>query len=315
MPEEARAFPGYEFQGEYSGNAGEAYNSEDSVQVGLQVAVYGENFFRGIVYPGGLPGEHSDTEQEYYTVEGAYEDPSLNLEGDGPFSFRYSDGTFLVLDKDENTLGHLDPRQRESSTLGKEPPQNTTTLFDGTGIELWDEHTEMTDDGLLKQGATTAEKYGDIHLHVEAMLGFMPYHTGQSRANSGIYIQNRYEVQILDSFGLPPTIDGNGSLYNESRPLMNATLPPLTWQTYDIYFRAPRFNEVGNKTENARITAYLNGYLIQDDVELEQGTGAGAEREEVEQAELYLQDHTGPVRFRNIWIIKEDYSPPGDERL
>lgn len=144
----------------------------------------------------------------------------------------------------------------------------------------------------------------------------MPEHRDQNRANSGIYIQNRYEVQVVDSFGWPPAINGIGSLYNESAPRVNASYPPLRWQTYDIFFRAPRFDNEGNKTENARVTAYLNGVLVQDDVELEGGTGAGGDHEEVPRAELYLQDHGGdPVRFRNVWLVEGEAAPPGVETL
>lgn len=81
--------------------------------------------------------------------------------------------------------------------------------------------------------------------------------------------------------------------------------PPIQWQTYDIYFRAPRFDSDGDKTENARITVYHNGVRVQDDVELEQGTGQGGNRPEVEREHLWLQSHTGQVRFRNVWLVED----------
>lgn len=154
-----------------------------------------------------------------------------------------------------------------------------------------------------------------MRLHLEAKLGFMPNAPDQQRTNSGIYIQNRYEVQILDSFALPVAVNGNASLYNEVEPIENMTFPPLTWQTYDIWFRAPRFDETGEKTENTRVTVYLNGVRVIDDEGLEQGTGRGGQFEEVPEAELYLQDHTGPVRFRNVWIVEGEYNPPQERRL
>lgn len=313
--EEAHAFPGYEYQGEYTGEL--SIDGGETQPVSLQVAVYGENRFRALFIEDRLPGhaEQPIAENRMFEMEGAVNNGELILEGDHALRFRFDGIGFAAINDKNEVLGFLEHTIRNSPVMGMNPPENAIILFDGTNLDYWDENTRMTDDGLLMQGATTAGEYGDMRLHVEAKQGFMPNNSGQGRANSGIYIQNRYEVQILDSFALHPQINGNGSLYNLSAPGTNTSLPPLAWQTYDVFFRAPRFDDDGNKTENARITVYLNGILVQDDVELEGGTGAGGRRAEVAKAELYLQRHTGPVRFRNIWLVEGDVQPPGTYNL
>lgn len=309
----AMVYPSFPFQGEYVGMV-TARSGAEPMKAGLQVAARGESAFRVKLYRGGLPGDPSVQigDDDVFRLEGGYKDFVLEFAGEGPLRFRYSLNGFTALDERDNERGRLKRVWRESPTLGMNPPAEAIVLFDGSNLNHWTSNTRMTNEGLLKQGATTAAAYGDIRLHVEAKLAFMPESSDQRRSNSGIYIQNRYEVQILDTFAMPPRVWGNGSLYNVAAPLVNASYPPLTWQTYDVYFRAPQFDENGRKTENARVTAYLNGVLVQDDVELESGTGVGGRRQEVARAELYLQDHGGdPVRFRNVWLVEGDYSPPG----
>lgn len=320
--EMAEQFPGFQFQGEYAGEARFAPSGEP-IKAGLQIAVYGENIFRGVLYAGGLPGDHINSWENGYDemaieLHGEYKDHILHLKAeDSPVSVRKIHDHFAVLDSDLNYLGHLKRVRRESSTSGMRSPEDSILLFSGKEEEVseyWKDISEMSYN-LLRQGAATREKYGDMRLHLEAKIGFMPLAPSQERTNSGIYIQNRYEVQIIDSFAMLPDMNSNASLYNEVKPEFNPTFPPLDWQTYDVYFRAPRFSGQGEKSENARVTVYLNGFLIIDDAVLEQGTGAGARLEENPSAEFYLQDHTGPVRFRNIWIVEEEYNPPGVRRL
>ena len=134
---------------------------------------------------------------------------------------------------------------------------------------------------------------------------------GQARGNSGVYIQQRYEVQILDSFGLEGVENECGGLYTQTRPDLNMCLPPLAWQTYDIWFTPPQFDDDGKKTANARITALHNGYLIHHHREITAKTGGG-KAEGPQPLPINLQDHGNPVMFRNIWIVPgegdEDYS-------
>lgn len=150
----------------------------------------------------------------------------------------------------------------------------------------------------------TAKSYRDFRLHVEFWIPEVAEDKrGQARGNSGVYLQRRYEVQILDSFGEPPQKNGCGALYQRVAPDVNASRPPEAWQSYDIEFRAARFDGDGQKTENARITVFHSGVLIHDDVELEGKTGAGSPEGE-EPGPILLQDHGAPVRYRNIWIVE-----------
>ena len=129
----------------------------------------------------------------------------------------------------------------------------------------------------------------------------MPYARGQARANSGVYIQRRYEVQILDSFGLKGVHNECGGLYRQQEPDVNMCFPPLSWQTYDIEFTAAQWNAAGEKTANARLTVLHNGEPIHRNRELRNKTGAG-KPEGPEPLPIYLQDHGNPVQFRNVWL-------------
>ena len=160
----------------------------------------------------------------------------------------------------------------------------------------------MTEDGLLVQGATSEEKFQDFEMHVEFRLPFMPAARGQARGNSGLYFQGRYEVQMLDSFGLSGEDNECGGIYTIKKPDMNMCYPPLVWQTYDVDYTAAKFDEAGEKTENARVTIRHNGVVIHDDVELDHKTTAAPFDEGPEPGPIYLQDHGNPVRYRNIWV-------------
>ena len=108
----------------------------------------------------------------------------------------------------------------------------------------------------------TRRSFGDVRIHLEFRTPLMPEARGQARGNSGVYVQGRYEVQVLDSFGLESMDNGCGALYRIAPPRVNASLPPRQWQTYEITFRAPRFDSSGSKTRNARITVRHNGEVI-----------------------------------------------------
>lgn len=144
----------------------------------------------------------------------------------------------------------------------------------------------------------TKREFGDIkQLHVEFWLPLEPDKRGQGRANSGVYLADRYEVQVLDSFGLLETSGDCGGIYNVARPRVNVSLPPETWQTYDITFRAPRMDADGEVTELPRLTVIHNGVKIHDNLEI-------PSRRHRARGPLQLQDHSHPIRFRNIWIVE-----------
>jgi hypothetical protein len=132
-----------------------------------------------------------------------------------------------------------------------------------------------------------------------------PGNRGQGRANSGVFLNDTYEVQVLDSFGLVETSGDCGSLYSIKRPDVNASLPPETWQTYDIEFHTPRLNADGTIKEHPRITVILNGVKIQDNVEIRRGT-ANPKAQQKTTGAIQLQDHSHPIQFRNIWLLKAD---------
>ena len=162
-------------------------------------------------------------------------------------------------------------------------------------------------DGVLEVGkgsVMTKEKYTDFQLHVEFNLAVPPEGAkDQGRSNSGVYIQRRYEVQILDSrTDDPPKNNGCGSIYTQKAPDKNVGKAPGEWQTYDITFKAARFDAAGKKTEGARITVVWNGVKVHDDYELKNKTGAG-KPEGPDPGPILLQDHGAKVRFRNLWIL------------
>ncbi len=131
----------------------------------------------------------------------------------------------------------------------------------------------------------------------------------QARGNSGIYIQRRYELQILDSFGLPPVINGCGALYRQQSPELNMSFPPLAWQTYDIYFTAARWDPDGNKTSDAQITVMHNGVPVHRRYSIIAKTGAG-QPETLYDGPILFQDHGNPVQFRNVWLVIRDTATP-----
>lgn len=147
-------------------------------------------------------------------------------------------------------------------------------------------------------------QFGDHRLHIEFRTPYKPDARGQGRGNSGVYVQGRYEVQVLDSYGLKGANNECGGIYSVKAPRVNMCAPPLQWQTYDITFRAPRFNKDGDKVKNARITVLHNGVNIHDDVELTvDGTTAAPWKGPARQGPIYLQDHGNPVQYRNIWVL------------
>jgi hypothetical protein len=154
---------------------------------------------------------------------------------------------------------------------------------------------------LLGSDVPSKKKFGDQHIHLEFRLSFMPTARGQGRSNSGVYVQNRYEVQVLDSFGLKGENNECGGIYSQATPKVNMCYPPLTWQTYDIRFHPARFDNDGKKTEDAVITVWHNGVLIHDHVKL-RGPTAGGNKESPEPGPLFLQGHGGQVEYRNIWV-------------
>lgn len=294
----------FAIQGEYSGLGRDAWCRWQ--HVGLQVAVLGNGRFQGVLYPGGLPG-NGWYGGESSVLRGEREGDVVRLAGeedDSP-TVEIRDGYASVLHASGVPVAELTRVKRYSPTLGAAPPPWASVLFDGTHTDHF-QNGKMTEDGLLMVGTHTKQAYGDFYLHVEFRHPYMPHASNQGRANSGVYVQQRYEVQILDSFGLDHEDRGSGSLYRYRAPDVNMCFPPLSWQTYDIQFQAARFDSEGEKTADAVITVWHNGIPVHDNVTLTRKTGAG-KQEGPDPLPILLQAHGSPVHFRNVWII--DYSP------
>src|SRR5262249_20371645 len=177
-------------------------------------------------------------------------------------------------------------------------------LFDGTSASAW-QGGHLDDRHLLAAGCTSKQSFTNFQAHVEFLLPFKPLGRGQDRGNSGVYLQDRYEVQVLDSFGLKGENNECGGIYSQAKPAVNMCYPPLQWQTYDIEFKTARFDKDGKKTAPAVITVFHNGVKIHDNYELKGPTGGG-QKESAEGGPLHLQGHGGQVQYRNIWVVPMD---------
>jgi hypothetical protein len=218
-------------------------------------------------------------------------------------------------DEDTSTF-HLTPYKLESPTLGAKPSKRAIVLFDGSGFDEWARFPKGTSWDILEGGILqaspklgsieTARKFKSCRLHLEFRLPLLPDQRGQGRGNSGVFLQNFYEVQVLDSYGLPGYWNECGAIYQISAPYVNMCLPPLQWQTYDIEFHAAKFDRNGNLIENARMTVVHNGTIVQKDQEIPHGTSYDGKKPPcppVKGAQpIHLQAHNNCVQYRNIWI-------------
>jgi hypothetical protein len=217
---------------------------------------------------------------------------------------QYGDISDLKLLKPDDKLDHK----------SVPPPANAIVLFDGKSLANW-----ISTDGkspapwklvegdaaqVQGGGILTKDKFvGHFMLHVEFRVPYMPQAKGQGRGNSGVYLQGRYEVQVLDSYGLDSRDDDCGGIYKVAKPLVNACKAPTVWQSYDIDFRAPVFKD-GKKVEPARISVKQNGLLIHENVPIPlDNTVGGLGGDPSTPGPIHLQDHGNPVQYRNIWLL------------
>jgi Domain of Unknown Function (DUF1080) len=200
-------------------------------------------------------------------------------------------------------------------------PADAIILFDGKNMDQWvsqndiskpcpwkivnNDHMEVVPGS---GGIQTKMKFGDCQLHIEFSAPDIVEDRGQGRGNSGVFLQNRYELQILDSYNNRTYSNGQaGSIYKDHPPLVNAMRSPLEWNSYDIVYTAPRFKPDGRIDSPARITAFHNGVLIQNNSVVNGLTlyiGLHQYAEAHSDDVIALQDHGNKTQFRNIWLRK-----------
>ena len=296
----AKAGPDFAVQGEYKGDL---QLDGKATPVGVQVIAEGDGNFEAVVYTGGLPGAGWKRGDKREKAKGKTEGGTTNFKSD-KWLASIADGKMNFINSGGDKLGSLDKTERKSPTIGEKAPEGAVVLFDGTNTDQLP-GARMTDDHLLMAGAMSKQEFQDFKLHIEFRLPFMPKARGQGRANSGVYLQNRYELQVLDSFGLEGENNECGGFYTLAVPSVNMCLPPLAWQTYDIDFTGARFNDQKEKTQNAKVTVKHNGVTIHDNYELPKLCPGGASQEYPGKGPFQLQHHGNPVVYQNFWVVEK----------
>ncbi|MBV9467883.1 MAG: DUF1080 domain-containing protein [Abitibacteriaceae bacterium] len=309
------AGPDFKLQGEYVGTL-TAMGSTPQ-KFAAQVVAIGSGAFRAYLLPGGLPGAGWDGTSKW-VVQGRTEGDKTTLQSyDGKGYSITINGDSITGQTAKGEKLELNKIVRESPTVGAPPPTGALVLFNGTDLTQWrqgrmDERkllAAMLNPQVKRIGAGPLTKKGfkDFFLHVEFRLPFKPLARSQGRSNSGVCLQNRYEIQVLDTFGSGlgiKTAEGDvcGDIFAKAPAQVNMCLPPLSWQTYDIDFQAARFDKTGKKIKNARATIKLNGVVVQNNQEINGSTHL-MQPESPQDGPLMLQDHGSPVFFRNIWLV------------
>jgi hypothetical protein len=318
----------FSFQGEYV-SAG-----KDGEKVGVQVIALDKGAFQAVVYPGGLPGAGWDGKDRSLMDGTSTPDRKVTFKPAAGSKRRYkgrkpeefsatakfppvgqkdytatSEADTLSLKGPDGKTTELKKTTRKSATLGKKPPEGAIVLFDGSDNKEWTGGRVDPKTGILHTDGhdlKTKRKFSNYAAHVEFMTPFRPSGRDQERGNSGFYQVDRYEVQILDSFGLEGKNNECGGVYSRLECKVNMCLPPLTWQTYDVDFTNAVLDEkTKKKVKNARITLRHNGQVIHDDEEIKGNTEDHNNKNEGTPGALRLQGHGNPVQFRNIWIVEK----------
>jgi hypothetical protein len=308
-----KAGPDFAIQGEYEGALA------DRGKLAAQVIAHGDGNFALVFLPGGLPGNGWDGKTRIKvfgtTVDGktTFKGGSNKNAPDFGWSGDIGNGVLTGKTK-EGAAFSLKRVVRQSPTLGAKPPVGAVVLFDGSSADEW-EGGKLVDGCLFhvdKKNATSKKLFRDFKAHVEFRLPFMPYARNQARANSGVYLQRLgngrpgYEIQVLDSFGLDGKIDECGAVYFQKAPLLNMCFPSLSWQTYDIQFKAARFDNEGKKIAAPALTVRHNGVKIHDEYELQESYYTGGEKTLADKpGAFYLQNYIGKVYYRNIWVVEK----------
>jgi hypothetical protein len=324
-------------QGEYVGKDGEK-------QVGIQVVARGDKSFHALVLEGGLPGDGWDGGRYGLLESGPLSDGKVEFRSpgdDGASAVLDENGLTLKRGAQKFLLKRV---ERKSPTLGKQPPAGAIVLFGGAkpNVDAFEERKDIEGmtaplmfEGNLMAGAVTKRKFRDYTLHVEFMTGWEPQNIPWRRADAGVYMLSRYEVAIGDSFGFDfdlsgatspqrpkllddkskapkfPAAKGNGaprvcgSVFTYPSKVPNSCLPPLVWQTLDIDFKAPRFDDKGKKTAKAVISVKLNGHQTVDKLEVNGPTPHGFKGPETADGPIWFEAFGRRVLYRNIWLVEQ----------
>lgn len=287
----ATAGPDYADQGEYQNDWG-----------GAQVIALGQDKFRLVIYQGGLPGAGWNG-QRRPEMEGKRDGNQIVFApGESGFKHSLASGVLKTVTPDGNEYT-MNKTERKSPSLGAKPVKGTI-LFDGSNTDAWVNAHVDEKRKLLAAGTKTKQNFTNFLFHCEFLLPFKPAGRGQDRGNSGIYLQDRYEVQVLDSFGLKGENNECGGIYSQAKPSVNMCFPPLTWQTFDIDFTSAEFGADGKKIKPAIVTVKHNGVVIHDKYALKDKTGGG-KPEGPSGGPIQLQGHGNPVFYRNVWVVEK----------
>jgi hypothetical protein len=323
-------------QGEYVGKDGEK-------QVGVQVVARGGKSFHALVFEGGLPGDGWDGGNYSLLESGPLADGRVDFRSpndEGASAVLDDSGLTLKRNNQKILFKRV---ERKSETLGQQPPSGAVVLFGGAkpNVNAFEQRKDiegMTEpmmfEGSMMAGAVTKQKFRDYTLHVEFMTGWEPQNIPWRRADAGIYMLSRYEVAIGDSFGFDYDLSGAtspfrpkladdksktskfpipknknaprvcGSVFTYPSKVPNACLPPLVWQTLDIEFKAPRFDDKGKKTSKAVVSVKLNGHQTVDKLEVNGPTPHGFKGPETADGPIWFEAFGRRVLYRNIWVVE-----------
>ena len=289
----------YAIQGEYSGGLG-----ADNEKYGMQLIARGAGKFDAYSFSGGLPGDGFDpaADERAGPYKFATKDGVISAEHE-EMKAVVKDGAIVVTGSSGEALGTLKRVDRKSKTLGKKAEKGALVLFDGSDTKGW-KNGKMTKEGHLLRGTESLKKFQDCFLHMEFRIPYEPFGRGQGRGNSGVYMQRRYEVQIIDSFGEKASHNLCGGIYSIAPPKLNMSYPPLTWQTYDIEFKAAKYDDKGKKTADATMSVWHNGVLVHKDQKLGHRTTASPEKESPNPGAVFFQNHGHVVVYKNVWAIE-----------
>ncbi|MEO5802115.1 MAG: DUF1080 domain-containing protein [Verrucomicrobiota bacterium] len=282
----------YVDQGEYKNEWG-----------GVQVIALGDDNFRMVTYKGGLPGAGWDKQSRVET-NGRREGDKIVFTGTNDYRAELDNGK-ITIKSESGGPWTMEKVERKSPTLAAKPPSGSVVLFEGhsaKNVGAWIDG-RMDERHLLAAGCRSKREFTNFTAHLEFLLPFKPLGRGQDRGNSGVYLQDRYECQVLDSFGLTGEDNECGGFYKKAKPAENMCFPPLVWQTYDIDFTAAKFDGAGKKIKNALVTVKHNGVTIHQNLELTSPTAGNKKNEDPSGGPIFLQGHGNPVFYRNIWIV------------